>query len=154
MGQDTRFMETPYNGKTFWVWGDPGKPSYPLGTSATSGATSDLPGKGGPDPSVGIDLTYFTDETGFSKKMCPVDGPGPVWIHWLTVLKDSSGKERLYASWTRVKTLGENYEQGLALFNDSAEIFEPILRSPSQFSLFPGRTLVPGIGQWSGVYLF
>ena len=67
MGQDT-FMETPYNGKIFWVWGDTGKPSYPLGNFATSGATSDLPGKGGPDPSVGIDLTYFTDETGFSKK--------------------------------------------------------------------------------------
>ena len=147
MGQDT-FMETLYNGKIFWVWGDTGKPSYPLGNFSTSGATSDLPGKGGLDPSVGIDLTYFTDETGFSKKMCPVDGPGPVWIHWLTVLKDSSGKERLYASWTRVKTLGENYEQGLALFNDSAEIFEPILRFPLNSPFFPDghsfRALVNG----------
>ncbi len=89
MGQDT-FMETLYNGKIFWVWGDTGKPSSPLGNFATSGATSDLPGKGGPDPSVGIDLTYFIDETGFSKKMCPVDGPGPVWIHWLTVLKEGA----------------------------------------------------------------
>ncbi|HPT31605.1 MAG TPA: hypothetical protein PLW67_07170, partial [Prolixibacteraceae bacterium] len=135
-GQDT-FMETLYKGRIFWVWGDTNKPSYPLGNFATSGATSELPGKRGLDPSVGIDLTYFTDETGFSKKMCPVEGPGPVWMHWLTTLKDASGKETLVGSWTRVKTLGENYEQGLAVFNDGEKVFKPVYRFELNSPFFP-----------------
>ena len=136
LGQDT-FIETLYKGKIYWFWGDTDRPSYPLGNFATSGATSDLPEKGGPDPDYGVDLTYFLDEKGFSKKMCPLEGPGPVWIHWLTVLSDSLGTEKLICSYTRVKTLGNAYEQGLALFNDKKELFEPFIQFIPNSPLFP-----------------
>lgn len=136
LGQDT-FIETLYKGKMYWFWGDTDRPSYPLGNFSTSGATSELPGKGGLDPGIGVNLAYFTDDSGFSKKMCPVPGPGPVWIHWLTTIKDSSGIQQLIASYTRVKSLSENLEQGLALFNDSAEIFEPIIRFDLNSPFFP-----------------
>ncbi len=136
LGQDT-FIETLYKGKIYWFWGDSDRPSYPLGNFATSGATSELPGKGGLDPSIGVDLSYFLDEKGFSKKMCPLPGPGPVWIHWLTTLKDSLGIQRLIASYTRIKTLAEAYEHGLALFDDSDEIFKPFVRFDLQSRLFP-----------------
>ena len=82
MGQDT-FVETLYKGKIFWLWGDTDRPSYPLGNYSTTGATSELPGKGGLDPGIGINLTYFTDKSGNTKKMCIIKGPGPVWMHWL-----------------------------------------------------------------------
>jgi hypothetical protein len=136
MGQDT-FIETLYKGKIYWFWGDTDRPSYPLGNFATSGATSELPGKGGLDPAVGVDLTYFVDSSGFSKKMCPVEGPGAVWMHWLTTIKDSSGTERLIGSYTRVKTLGEALERGLAVFNDSEKIFEPVVRFDIDTPFFP-----------------
>ncbi len=135
-GQDT-FIETLYKGKIYWFWGDTDRPSYPLGNFATSGATSELPGRGGLDPETGIDLTYFADESGFSKKMCPVAGPGPVWIHFLTTIKDSTGTQRLLASYTRIKNLGEAYERGLALFDDSAEIFKPFVRFKLKSPFFP-----------------
>ena len=31
-----------YYGRLFWMWGDTGRPSYPLGNFAMSGAVSDL----------------------------------------------------------------------------------------------------------------
>jgi hypothetical protein len=135
-GQDT-FIETLYKGKIYWFWGDTDKPSYPLGNFATSGATSELPGKGGLNPGTGIDLAYFVDESGFSKKMCPVAGPGPVWIHFLTTIRDSTGIQRLLASYTRIKNLGEAYERGLALFDDSAEIFKPFVQFALKSPFFP-----------------
>lgn len=147
-GQDT-FIETLYNGKIYWFWGDTDKPSYPLGNFATSGATSELPGSGGLNPATGIDLKYFVDESGFSKKMCPVAGPGPVWIHFLTTIKDSTGTQRLLASYTRIKNLGEAYERGLALFDDSAEIFKPFVQFALKSPLFPEghsyKTTVNGV---------
>ena len=70
MGQDT-VIATPYRGKIYWFWGDTDRPSYPLGNFGASGATSELPDNGGLDPSVGVDLSYFVDKSGFSKPMCP-----------------------------------------------------------------------------------
>ena len=43
------------------------------------------------------DLTYFVDDTGFSKKMCPDFGPGLHWIEGLVTVPDESGRERLIA---------------------------------------------------------
>ena len=135
-GQDT-FIETLYKGKLYWLWGDTDRPSYPLGNFSTSGATSELPKKGGLDPSVGIDLTYFIDSNGFSKPMCPIPGPGPVWIHWLVNIIDEQGNERLVGSYNRIKTLEEVYERGIVIFDDSAKIFKPIIGFDLDTPLFP-----------------
>ena len=129
-GQDTVEV-VPYRGKLFWFWGDTNQVAYPLGNFAVSGATSELPGRDDLDPSVGVNLTYFVDEQGFSKKMCPIEGqPGPVWIDGLVTVPDDSGRERLLSHFVRVKTLGELYEQGFAVYNDEKEIFEPVARFP------------------------
>ncbi len=69
-GQDSA-QSVVYRGKIYWFWGDTSRQSYPLGNFGTSGATSELPGKGGLEPSVGIDLTYFVDAEGFSRPMLP-----------------------------------------------------------------------------------
>jgi hypothetical protein len=39
-------------------------------------------------------------------------------------IKDKSGKERLIAKYARVKPTFENYERGIAIFNDETEMFE------------------------------
>lgn len=136
MGQDS-YNEVVYKGKLFWFWGDTGRPGYPLGNFRTSGATSELPGEGGLDPSVGIALNYFVGADGFSKQMFPNDMPGPIWMSCMVVLKDKDGTERLVGSYARIKNLGEAYERGIAIYNDSAEIFEPLVQFDLDFPLFP-----------------
>ncbi len=125
MGQDT-FIETVHKGKIYWFWGDTDGPADFNGSA--SGATSELPDSGGLDPSVGVDLTYFVDSTGFSKPMCPIRGPGLVWIDWLVTIPDGNGDEKLYGKFSRTKTLDEDYERGIAVFNDSLKLFEKVVR--------------------------
>ena len=69
-GQDST-QRILYNGRIYWFWGDTSRPAYPLGLFLTSGATSLLPADGGLSPDVGINLEYWTDESGFSRAMAP-----------------------------------------------------------------------------------
>jgi len=82
------------------VLGDTNRPSYPLGQFATSGATSEMTGNGGLDPGLGIDLTYFTDKTGFSRPMIAIDEPGVKWLTGIMTVPDENGKEKLVARMT------------------------------------------------------
>ncbi len=122
-GQDS-VLAAPYRGKLFWFWGDTNRPRYPLGLFQTSGAISQLPGQGGLDPRVGVNLEYFTGKDGFSRAMCPIPGPGPVWIDGLLTVPDESGGERLVTHYSRMKNLGEVLEHGLAVYDDREEVFK------------------------------
>ncbi len=123
-GQDSA-QAVVYRGKIHWFWGDTNQVRYPLGNFRTSGAVSELPGQGGLDPAVGVNLRYFVDAKGFSKKMCPFDPPeGVVWIDGLAVLPDIEGRERLVAHFTRLKGLGQMLEHGAAVYNDDRDEFE------------------------------
>ncbi len=123
LGQDS-VQVVPYRGKLYWFWGDTNRPKYPLGQFQTSGATSELPGL---DPSTGVDLTYFVDADGFSKKMVPFKEPGPIWIDGLLTVADESGQERLVAHYSRMKDLGTVLEHGLILFNDQTQQFDKLV---------------------------
>lgn len=132
MGQDSVYT-CIYSGRLFWLWGDTNRPSYPLGHFWTAGAFSDLPGKEGLDPAVGVNLEYFVDETGFSRPICRLKEEGLVWLDGLLTIKDRQGAERLVAKHARMKDLGQAYERGLVVFNDSTDSFEPIVRSGPDF---------------------
>lgn len=123
MGQDS-VQAAVYHDKIHWFWGDTERPSHPLGHFQTSGATSDLPGKGGLDPAAGVDLKYFVDESGFSAKMAPFPEKGLIWIEGLLSVKDDAGRERLVTHYARMKDLGTRLEHGLALFSDASGRFE------------------------------
>lgn len=127
MGQDT-VIATPYRGKLYWFWGDTDRISYPLGHFGAAGATSELPGKGGLDPSVGIDLKYFIDSTGFSKPTCVEPSTGLHWIQALFTVPDAQGRERLLARMAVHKDLGTVLEWRLLEFNDEKEQFQTIQR--------------------------
>lgn len=122
LGQDS-VMAMPYRGRIYWFWGDTNRPAHPLGLFHTSGATSRLPGQGGLSPAVGVDLEYFVDAQGFSRAMCPSEGPGPVWIDGLALVDDAQGNPRMVTHYSRMKNLSEVLEHGLAVYDDQAEVF-------------------------------
>jgi len=132
MGQDSVYT-CIYHGRLFWMWGDTGRPSYPLGHFAMSGAVSDLPARGGLDPSVGVDLEYYVSADGFSRPVCPLKEKGMVWLDGLLTVRDKQGSERMVAKHARMKDLGQALERGLVVFNDSTGSFEPIVRSGPDF---------------------
>jgi len=152
LGQDST-QAAVYRGRIYWFWGDTARESYPLGHFATAGATSKLPGKGGLDPNVGIDLTYFVDKEGFSRKMAPLDGPGMIWVDALMTLEDESGRERLLGHYGRMKSLGERLEHGLVAFNDETETFERLAKFEPDSRLEPaGQPLRVTVGGQSYYY--
>jgi hypothetical protein len=120
-GQDST-QAIPFQGKLFWIWGDTNRVRYPLGQFSTSGATSALPGKE-LDPAKGIDLHYFTDAEGFSRPMCPMSEPGPVWLDAMTTLPDENGVERLISHYMRVKSLEKILEHGIVVWDDKSQTF-------------------------------
>ena len=126
-----------YHGHLFWLWGDTGRPSYPLGHFAMAGAVSDLPGHGGLDPAVGVNLEYFVDDSGFSRPLCRLKEPGLVWLDGLHTVLDNEGRERLIAKYARLKDLGHVLERGLVVFNDTTQSFEPLVRSDPNVLPYP-----------------
>jgi hypothetical protein len=135
-GQDS-VIAIPHLGKLYWFWGDTSRPSYPLGHFGTAGATSELPSRGGLDPSLGVDLTYFADENGFSRPMCDWDAPGMKWVSGLMEVKDPEGRDRLMGVCESHKSLGEIYEQSLVVFNDEKARFERLHILPKDLPLKP-----------------
>jgi hypothetical protein len=131
MGQDT-VQTIIYRNRLYWFWGDTNRPAYPLGNFRVSGATSKLPGKGGLDPDVGVNLEYFTNEEGFVKSLVPPldDGAGIVWVHGLMTVKDETGRERLLAGYSTHNP--ETVSFGVLIFNDEKEEFEHLVRFPDK----------------------
>ncbi len=127
LGQDST-QAAIHRGRIHWFWGDTARESYPLGHFAMSGATSRPPGKGGLDPNAGIDLAYFVDKEGFSRKMAPLGGPGMIWVDAVMTLKDKSDRERLLGHYCRMKSLSERLEHGMVVFNDETQTFERLVK--------------------------
>ena len=139
VGQDS-VNSLVYRGKAYFFWGDTSQLRYPLGNFSTTGATAALPGKGGgPDPSLGIALKYFTDEKagGFTKKMIPLPDHGPVWIDGVLTVADDAGKERMLAHFSRMKDLGTRLERGIIVFDDAARQFKKVADVPLDTRLAP-----------------
>jgi len=127
LGQDT-VSAAIYRGRIFWIWGDTIGPAY--WNFSVSAATSDLED----DPAVAVNYHYFTDQDGRSKQMLPLMGDGLVWIEGLVLVTDPEGQERLVATYTRQDGLQFPDECGLALFDDSFQVFRPWVQIPCRAS--------------------
>ncbi len=128
LGQDTA-VETLYHGKLYWIWGDTIGPAY--WNFSVTGATSELPGRGGLDPAEGVKY-YFTAGNGRVKAMLPLPRKGLVWIEGLFTVKAPDGRERLLATYTLQQGLKPPDECGVATFDDDKELFEPWFQYPCQ----------------------
>jgi hypothetical protein len=148
LGSDS-VVNTVYRGKLYWFWGDTNKPSYPLGNFHVPGAISVLPGDGGLDPEVGVNLEYFVGQDGFAKPVAQMPGKGPTWIDGVVVVKDGEGRERLSAKYVKIKPPMVVYERGLIEFDDEQQQFGnrmPIpLDSPLQPTGHPLKHVEGGI---------
>ena len=138
IGQDS-VQSFAWKGRFWWFWGDTQRASYPLGQFGMSGATSPLPGPGGLDPSVGVDLTYWTDAEGFSRRMAEIPkAEGPIWIFGLMRLQDEKGVERLVGDYVIVRKLGDEARRGLVVWDEAKELFVPLSTYPVDEPLHPG----------------
>ncbi|MFB9280247.1 hypothetical protein ACFFT4_35290 [Cohnella cellulosilytica] len=124
MGQDT-VQTVEYKGKLYWFWGDTNKPSHALGNFRTTGATSELPANGGLDPDVGVNLSYFVDAEGNTKKMVPqlAGDPNLFWVSGPMTTRDASGAERLLITYSALHGLGDEAASGILIWNDQDEQF-------------------------------
>ncbi len=130
MGQDSIFTAL-YRDKVYWFWGDTNRPDYPLGNFHAPGATSLLPGDGGLDPSIGVDLTYWVDDRDFARPTAELPGEGPTWLDGLVVLPDREGRRRLYGAYAKIRPGQlEAYERGLVVFDDEQARFEKVCSFP------------------------
>ncbi len=112
-----------YKGSLHWFWGDTDRPSYPLGNFHVPFATSLLPGQGGLDPGLGVNLTYAVGENGFTKEAARMPGKGPTWIDGLVVLPDKNQRPRLLAQYVKIKSPLTVYERGVVQFDDERQQF-------------------------------
>ena len=148
LGSDS-VLNTVYQGKIYWFWGDTNRPGYPLGNFHVPGATSLLPEEGGLDPEVGVDLEYFLDKKGFAKQTARMPGEGPTWLDGLTTLRDRAGRERLFARYVKVRKPMVVYQQGLVEFNPQKQQFEKVIQfemdAPALLEGHPLEHVVDGV---------
>jgi hypothetical protein len=137
MGQDSAVV-AQYKDRLHWFWGDTSWPEYPLGNFAAAGATALLPANGGLPPSVGVNYTYYTGEKDFTRGMVEMEGEGVKWLGGLFVIKDPEGNERMVARCSRMKSLGEELERVLVVWDDEREVFTPFASLPLESKLAPG----------------
>jgi hypothetical protein len=138
LGQDS-VCTALFQGKLYWFWGDTNQPRYPLGNFHTPGATSELSGQGGLDPSLGVNLNYFVDNEGFASPTCEMPGPGPTWITGLVVLHDHAGNERMFANYVKIRPPMEAYERGLVEFDPKSRTFRKRAEFPMRLAAYPGE---------------
>jgi hypothetical protein len=136
LGSDS-VLNAVFRGRVHWFWGDTNRPGYPLGNFQSPTATSRLPGDGGLDIEVGVNLDYSVDADGFAAPSAPMPGAGPTWIDGLTVLKDSSGNERMFAAFAKIKPPMDTYERGLAEFHPETRKFAKVASIPLDAPAFP-----------------
>jgi hypothetical protein len=136
LGSDS-VLSAAFRGKLYWFWGDTLLPGYPLGLFHTPGATSPLPGPETLPASQGIELTYFTDDSGTAINTARLPGAGPTWLSGLTVLRDETGNERLFAGYSKINPPLETYERGIVEFNPDTELFEHRAKFPLVGAPFP-----------------
>ena len=135
-------MAVVYDGVIHWFWGDTMRPSHPLGHFGTSGATSDLPGHGGLDPSVGINLTYYTNPEGFAR--ATLAGPDGTlrWLDGLAVLKDQ-GTDKMVGLESDHKGGFNAVARKLVIWNDQKNTFDVLATIPADVKNGPDGHIVP-----------
>lgn len=115
-----------YKNKLFWLWGDTGVPSYPLGIFNVPAATTPLNPLSSFQPPVALVFDYMVDAQGAPRGTIRIPGNGPVWISGLVSLPDGKGVEHLVATWSKIHEPLKAGETGLAEWNDATSSFEPL----------------------------
>ncbi len=113
-----------YHGKHFWVWGDTTLSKYPLGVFHMTSATMEEQPLQSFVPPLRLKFDYFTDTEGRPRGVAEMPGPGPTWIDGYIALPDAQSRQRLVASYAKIKPPLEAYERGLCVWNDETNKFD------------------------------
>jgi len=152
LGQDS-VLNTIYQGKIYWFWGDTNRARYPLGNFQTTGATSELPGQGGLNPEQGVNFEYFRSPAGFVAEMCDIPGQGPTWLSGLIVVPDAQGTEKMYAAYAKIRPPLTVTERGLCAFNPQTNHFERVCIYPKDAQVYPfGHPWIEKSGDKNTIY--
>jgi hypothetical protein len=141
-GQDT-VQNAAHRGKMFWIWGDTTVAGYPLGIFNGTGAMTDIAPLKSFHPPLRLQLDYFKDQKGALRGVAPMPGEGPTWITGFASLPDKGGRERLVASYMKVRNHLEVYRWGLCVWSDAGEKFEPLRVIWEKSEASPKAPLVP-----------
>lgn len=117
---------TVHRGQRFWLWGDTTLAHYPLGIFDSSSATTELQPLDSLEPPVRLRYSYFHDGNSIPRGVAKMSGSGPTWLGGYVSLPDSSGTEKLVASYAKIKSLLDAYERGLCVWDDEGENFKPL----------------------------
>ncbi len=115
-----------HNGKLFWGWGDTTLPNYPLGRFHMIGATTPLQPLKSLQPPIRLRYEYFTDNSGTPKNVAQMPGDGPTWLDGYVSLPDQDDRQRLVATYSKIRPPLTAYEQGLCVWNEDAAKFEKL----------------------------
>jgi hypothetical protein len=124
LGSDSVLMAV-HGPRLFWAWGDTNLPDYWLGIFDTSSATTSLAPLASLEPPLRLKLDYFRDPTGRPRGVAKMPGSGPTWLSGYCNLPDKSGRQRLVATYAKIKPPLESYECGLCVWNEEKAEFQP-----------------------------
>lgn len=125
VGRDS-VQNAVYGGKLYWFWGDTALSSYPLGIFNVTGAWTKLEPLATFRPPLSVYYNFFTNSVGELKPVARMPGEGPTWISAVTVLSDYAGRERLCATYWKIRPPLEPYQAGLCVWDEDADEFKPI----------------------------
>ncbi len=123
MGSDS-VQNAVHQGRMFWAWGDTIMPGYPLGIFDMTGAVTAVRPLTSFEPPLRLEFDYFRDGKGKPRGIAKMPGDGPTWVSAVAVVPDKSGKERLTASFIKVRNYLEAYRSGLCVWNEESSRFE------------------------------
>ena len=123
LGSDS-VQNAVHNERMFWAWGDTTVARYPLGIFDMSSATTPVQPIEKFEPPLRLKLDYFTDANARPRGVAKMPGSGPTWLSGYVSLPDKFGKQRLVASYLKIKPPMDAYETGLCVWNDETEKFE------------------------------
>lgn len=113
-----------HRGRRFWLWGDTTLPHYPLGVFHSTGGMTAVQPFSSFEPPLRLAFDLFRDAQGRPSKMTPMPGKGPTWATAMVSLPDREGTPRLVCSYMKIRDHLEEYEWGLAVWNEASREFE------------------------------
>lgn len=113
-----------HQGQRYWLWGDTTVAHYPLGIFDSLGATSALQPFTRFEPPLRPEFDFIRDERGRPRGITPMPGPGPTWATAMVSLPARDGSQKLVCSYMKVRNHLEEYEWGLAVWNETVRKFD------------------------------
>jgi hypothetical protein len=132
-----------HRGRLYWLWGDTTLARYPLGIFDSSGAWTDRAPFASFEPPIRPRFNYFTQAQGRLRGITPMPGSGPTWATGMISLPDRDGTARLVCAYMKVRPPLEEYEWGLAAWDEATEQFARLKVLWTKSEATPQRPLVP-----------